>query len=398
VIFVALTGSLLMGAVQLLPAFELSKFASHQNIGGAPLRPQTLATLVAADYFGMISGLYSGPEDIRQHYLYSGLVLVPLALAGFIRREKLWLLSALVIPAILYAFVGAHAPMDVWFVASLGLAMAAASGLMWAAQRSGRQRLWVALLILSATDLWYWNMYKNPLVYARTSFTDLYGKPQPLSSGNLNRIWAPFIPISRGLADGSLLSHTEVTYGLGFAQPDRYADYLQALEGNPKLLNGLGVTQIVDVHGQLQANPGALGRISAPRQVQFVADRAAARAALATLDPAQSAVVEAPARVLSPGAVSISTLNYQNDFYRIQCATQGAALVRIALPYGPGWSADVDGHPADLVAVDEALTGVFVPAGEHAITLQFRPKWFRRGAIFSGLGLAGLVLCLALSV
>ena len=395
--FLVVIGAFLVGAIQLLPAFELSRFASHQSIGGAPLRPQTLATLVAADYFGMISGLYSGPGDIRQHYLYSGLLMVPLALAGFIRREKLWLLLALVFPAVLYAFVGVRAPLDVWFVAALGLAIAAASGLMWAAQRSGRPRLWVALLILSATDLWFWNMYKNPLVYARTSFSDLYGTPKPVASGDLNRIWAPYIPISRGLADGSLLSHTEVTYGLGFAEPDRYADYLRAVEANPKLLNGLSVTQMVDVHGKLQENPGALGRVSAPPQVQFVADRAAARAALDHLDPAQTAIVEAPARALSP-ATNVSILNYQNDFYRIRCVAPGAALVRIALPYAPGWRAEVDRHSVDLVPVDEALTGVFVPAGEHEITLEFRSEWFRPGAILSGLGLVALLLCLVLPV
>lgn len=397
VISMVVIATFLVGAIQMLPAFELSKFASHRNIGGTPLRPQTLATLVAADYFGTISGLYSGPDDIRQHYLYSGLLLVPLALAGFIRREKLWLILALVVPAMLYAFVGAHAPLDVWFVAALGLAMAAASGLMWAAQRSGRQRLWVALLILSFTDLWYWNMYKNPLVYARTSFSDLYGTQKPAADRDLTRIWAPFIPISRGPADGTLLSHTEVTYGLGFAQPDRYADYLQAVEANPKLLNGLGVTQVVDEHGKLQANPDALGRVSAPPEVQFVADRSAARAALAALDPAQTAVVESPTRALFPGATA-SILNYQNDFYQIHCVAPGNALLRISLPYTPGWSAEIDGQPTELVPVDEALTGVFVPAGEHRITLQFRPKWFRRGAILSGLGLAALVLCVVLSV
>jgi len=387
----------LVGAIQLLPAYELSTFASHQSIGGAPLRTQTLATLVAADYFGTISGLYSGPEDIRQHYLYSGLLLVPLALAGLIRREKVWILLALVFPAMLYAFVGVRAPLDVWFVAALGLAIAAASGLIWASQRSGRPRLWIALLILSATDLWFWNMYKNPLVYARTSFTDLYGTPKPVSTGDFNRIWAPFIPISRGLADGSLLSHTEVTYGLGFAQPDRYTDYLKAVEANPKLLNGLGVTEIVDVHGKLQQNPGSLSRVSAPPQVQFVADRPAARSALDHLDPAQTAIVEAPPRALSP-ATEVSILNYQNDFYRIRSVASGEALVRVALPYAPGWSAELDRHPVDLVPVDEALTGVFVPAGEHEITLEFRPKWFRPGAILSGLGLAALLLCLVLPV
>ncbi len=115
------------------------------------------------------------------------------------------------------------------------------------------------------------------------------------------------------------------------------------------------------------------------------------------LDPAQTAIVEAPARALSP-ATNVSILNYQNDFYRIRCVAPGAALVRIALPYAPGWRAEVDRHSVDLVPVDEALTGVFVPAGEHEITLEFRSEWFRPGAILSGLGLVALLLCLVLPV
>jgi hypothetical protein len=397
VISITVIGAVLVGSIQLLPALELSKVATHQEMGGAPLRTQTLATLVTADYFGMISGLYSGPDDIRQHYLYSGLLLVPLALAGFIRRKKLWPLLALVIPAAVYGFVGTRKPMDVWFVAALGLAMAAASGMMWAAQRAGRPRLWAALLILSATDLWFWNMYKNPLVFARTSFTDLYSTDKPVVAGPLDRIWAPFIPISRGPADGPLLSHTEVTYGLGFAQPDRYADYLRAADGNPKLLNGLGVTQVIEAHNQLKENPRTLGRVSAPSRIQFVTNRAAAQAALATLDPAQAAVVEAAPRTLSPDVSDIAILNYQRDFYRIRYLASGTALLRIALPYFPGWSASIDGQSVDLVPVDEALTGVFVPAGEHQISLQFRPKWFKLGAVLSLAGLAALLLLLALS-
>jgi hypothetical protein len=238
-------------------------------------------------------------------------------------------------------------------------------------------------------------MYKNPLVYARTSFTDLYGAVKPVAAPDLGRVWMPFVPISNGPADGSLLTHTEVTYGLGFAQPDRYVDYMRAVEGNPKLLNGLGVTQVADNHGKLQDNPGALGRVSVPPQVQFVADRAAARAALATLDPAQSAIVEAPARALTP-ASSVSILNYQSDFYRIGYQASGEALLRIALPYFPGWSAEVDGKTVELVPVDEALTGAFVPEGEHQLSLQFRPRWFHLGAVLSGVGWIALLLCLAL--
>jgi len=199
-----------------------------------------------------------------------------------------------------------------------------------------------------------------------------------------------------GPADGSLLSHTEVTYGSGLAELARYADYLHGAESNSKLLNGLGVTQVLEARGKLQENPSTLGRVSAPPRVQFVADRAAALAALATLDPAQGAVVEASPRALSPGISTLAIINYQDDFYRIRIEASGDSLLRIAVPFYPGWSAAVDGRPAGIVPVDEALTGVFVPAGEHQVTLQYRSTRFRAGALLTGLGAVVILLGLAL--
>jgi uncharacterized membrane protein YfhO len=49
-----------------------------------------------------------------------------------------------------------------------------------------------------------------------------------------------------------------------------------------------------------------------------------------------------------------------------------------------------------VYAVDDALSGVFVPAGNHELTFVYRSSWFAFGAILSlvtGLGLiAGLVI------
>ena len=56
-------------------------------------------------------------------------------------------------------------------------------------------------------------------------------------------------------------------------------------------------------------------------------------------------------------------------------------LLRIAIPFFPGRAAAVDGRAADVV--DYALSGVFVPAGEHEVTLQYRSRWFRLGAMAS---------------
>jgi len=60
----------------------------------------------------------------------------------------------------------------------------------------------------------------------------------------------------------------------------------------------------------------------------------------------------------------------------------------------PGWSASVDGHPASLVRADYALRGVAVPAGEHTVRFEFRPRRFYQGAAIS----AGTLLLLVATV
>jgi hypothetical protein len=386
--------ALALGAILLLPAIELHS-QSHPTPNGATFHFETLATLVAADYYGLISGAYSGPEDPRQYFLYGGLLLLPLALAGLARREKVLLPLAMMVPTAIFD-IARRPPGDAWFPAALGLAMAAASGAVWLGQRTERPHIWIALAALSAVDLWYWNLYKNPLVFARASFSEIYGQPE-LKGRPLGRIWAPYAPVGLGPADGSLISHTEVTYGSGLEELDRYSAYMAAVESNPKLLNGLGVTDLVLGRGRRLDNPVSLGRVSAPPQIKFAADREAAQAALATLDPAQWAVVEATPRSLTPSVQSIEVTAYTGDSYHVQYTASADSLLRIAVPYYPGWNAAVDGVGTPVVPADEALMGVFVPSGRHELTFRFQSPRFRVGLVLSVSGVISLVIGLILS-
>ncbi len=393
--------ALMLGAIQILPAIQLHS-QSHPAPSAARFHFNALATLVAADYYNLISGLYIGPEDPRQFYLYSGLLLVPLAVAGAVRRERWPLLLALIVPTVVFD-LARRPPGDAWFPAALGLAMAAASGVVWVETRMERPLLWIALLALSAVDLWFWNIYRNPLVLAHATFTELYG-PSPATAGKrpFARTWAPYVPVGFGPADGALITRTEVTYGSGIAELDRYTAYLASVEKNTKLLNGLGVTDLLLGRGrgafaERLDNPATLGRVSAPPHVDFVADRNAALAALATLDPARSAVVEAPARALTPAVRSLEITSYAGDSYRIKYSASSESLLRIAAPYYPGWTATVNGAGVEVLPVDEALLGVFVPAGDHEVTLEFQPPWFLLGVSLSLAAAVALVIGLILT-
>jgi uncharacterized membrane protein YfhO len=53
----------------------------------------------------------------------------------------------------------------------------------------------------------------------------------------------------------------------------------------------------------------------------------------------------------------------------VGCATR-CVLITSDAPY-PGWSARIDGAPAQLFAADYAFRGVAVPSGKHRVTFAF---------------------------
>jgi len=426
-------GAFLISAVVLLPWFEINHLTTRYDVdpaAGAALQPKALGTVMAADYFGLMSGTYKGPEGLRLNYFYGGLLAIPLALAGFARKRMRIAMAALIVLTLWYsfgpiagfaraldklpAFRDAGSPAAIWFVVALGVALAASSGAVWVGGRVRRERLPYALLVLTIADLWFWNQYKNPLTFAHTSYADLYGKRQDSFEAHIKvvkdgvdasaahngqapehfyRIWAPEPIGAFGPLDGALNTHTESTWGAGLLELNRHAEYMRAIPSNPSLLNGLSITDLIDVgRGMLAGNPAALPRVTAPRQVTFVRSPAEARAALLKLNQDDAAVVEAAPRSLAAGAVELRTTGYEESAYRLHYRAQAEGMLRVSVPYAPGWRAAVDGRSLEVYPADYALCGVFVPAGEHDLEFRFRPETFRLGA---GLSLAGGLLALA---
>jgi Bacterial membrane protein YfhO len=409
--------AILVGAIVLIPGASLLQDSTPYPTPDSALQIKGLAAIFSADYWGVITGLYKGPEDMRQFYIYGGLLLAPMVLTGLVRREKLWLLGALIVPPLSFALGpsaglyrvlsripglrDAASPMDFWFVAALGLGLAASSGAVLLTEQTKKPYLWILLVVLTAADLWHWNLYRNPLVYAHASFEEIYGKPQQRFEKNLDLVKRPFFRLwsstqtsGLGPLDGSLLSRTEVSYGSGFQTLDRYASYLSVIRRNPQLLNDLAITNGIDTQrGTIVENPAPLGRVTAPPTVDFVQNRAAAHQKLEQLDPSKSAIAEVPARDLSPAGAQVNITRYEGDLYEIQTDAPGAFLLKLAVPYHAGWKASIDQNPTDVFPVNEALTGAFIPAGRHQVVVRFQPLNFLTSVSIS---LLGLVICAAL--
>lgn len=91
-------------------------------------------------------------------------------------------------------------------------------------------------------------------------------------------------------------------------------------------------------------------------------------------------VLDAPAVVAEPNRVIVP-------------AAQGEGLLVLSEIWYPGWTVQVDGQPAALVAPGGLLRGVRLGPGEHAVTFSYRPP-----RLAAGLALAGLAWLVVLAV
>ena len=421
--------TLALSAVEVLPGLELTAqsiraSADYSKQTNASLPPGALLTLVSPDHFGAARGPYNGPDDITQYYYYAGILTPLLALTGLalyagIRPYAL----ALAAPALWYAFGPSagfyrlvavlpgfrniRAPVHAWFVVALALALCAGAGLTALSTRVRQWWIPLVLLLFTFGDLWYWNMDQNQLAFVRSSWQQLYGDAYVnfvratagIRSRPLHRLWSKFDLASFGQLSGMLDSQTETTYGYNPLELSRYADYIEAANSNPELLNSLAVTFRIDPsNGALLPNAAALSRAYFPKTVQQTGSDAATRARLATLRPAE----EVLASVLPPGLAqdphaTAQITAYQGDRYDIRYTAAARSILRLAVPYYPGWRAEVDGRQLPVVPVDEALSGIVVPAGTHDLVFQYHPNWFFTGAGLSVLGWLALAVIFTVS-
>lgn len=415
-LLVAACAAAALSAVMVLPGLELTAEsiragADYSKNAGASLVPGALLTMVSPDHYGALDPeRYAGPPDITQFYLYMGILLLPLALLGTIASRERWYGLALAGPGAWYAmgppgglyslisllpgFHNVRAPIQMWFVATLGLALLAAAGIGVLRARYRSPWIVVALLGFTGLDLYYWNMERNGMAYARESFADRYGNVEerfrtaaaPLTAGPLHRIWAAAASPGFGPLNGSLDNRMEVTFGYNPLELARYAQYMEAAAANPKLLNGLSVTATLSsTTGMFTTNPAALPRVYAPDTVSAVPGRAEAAARLAALDPAREAVAEGVAAIPRNGGAKVQITSYEGDLYRARYQADHETLLRVAAPYFPGWQAEVDGRAVNVVPVDVALMGAVVPPGDHEFVMRYRSNRLALGAAISGI-------------
>jgi hypothetical protein len=419
---VALAGwGSLLAAVMILPGLELTanslraRFSAFDSDVGY-FHPDSLLTLVQPNYYGLLSGHYTGPGDSTQHYFYAGILLVPLALLGLrharLRRTAL----VLGVPFLWYAlgpagglfrlvarlpgFHSVELPMHGWFLPALGLALLGAAPVVML-------RRWLQTLLIGvvAVDVLVVNQLLNPLAFARHSFDELYGSAVRSFGMQLaaiqppvQRLYGP--PLAAiGYRNHPLQSYVETTYGYNPLELAAYADYADAAERNPRLIDGLAATHRLEARsGQevsIQPNPSALPLAYFAREVTSVADDAEALARLAELDPAHQTLVVGPQPIIQmDDTASAMLVERAADHLTIHYRSRAAGLLRLAIPFFPGWQAQLNDQTLATLRVDYALLGVIVPAGEGDVQVAYAPRLFWLGATLSIVALAASLVAL----
>jgi hypothetical protein len=115
-----------------------------------------------------------------------------------------------------------------------------------------------------------------------------------------------------------------------------------------------------------------------------VRDEQESRQLLAELDPAFTTLVAEPLGAALGGSTGdIRIVSASEQEYVVEYASERPALLRMSVPYFPGWTATAGDEDLRIVRVDHAFMGVIVPAGQRQVRLAFSSTYFRAGAVIS---------------
>ena len=87
---------------------------------------------------------------------------------------------------------------------------------------------------------------------------------------------------------------------------------------------------------------------------------------------------------------------YDNDMLELSVETENPGMLVMSEVYAPGWIAKIDGEKTQLYRANYAYRAVYVSAGRHKITMEYKPVEFQIGSWLTLLGIIFLVVGLPL--
>ncbi len=110
-------------------------------------------------------------------------------------------------------------------------------------------------------------------------------------------------------------------------------------------------------------------------------------------DPVADIVVEGGAAKCGPGA-EVSVEGYAEERIAARTRSKADCALFVADGWDAGWSASLDGRPAEVLRADLFGRAILVPEGEHRVEMRYRAPGLRAGVILTlaGGGWIGLTL------
>lgn len=127
--------------------------------------------------------------------------------------------------------------------------------------------------------------------------------------------------------------------------------------------------------------------VSGPEQaLEKLKDKSRAPAEVACLEVAAGRIGTQPV-----GTSAFVETRRKATEVEVSVQTDAAGWLVISQSAYPGWRAEVDGKPADLVPAELVCTAVAVPMGRHKVRLVYEPTWRTPGRALVGFGALLLV-------
>lgn len=113
-----------------------------------------------------------------------------------------------------------------------------------------------------------------------------------------------------------------------------------------------------------------------------------------TIDPLREVVLSSDPGISlrsqagAPPQAEVSFRSYRNTEIVLDVSTPSNGILVVSEVYCPGWAAEVDGRPAQVLEADYLLRGIPLLAGDHQVRLVYQPPGFAAGATISAISLA----------
>jgi hypothetical protein len=230
----------------------------------------------------------------------------------------------------------------------------------------------------------------------RLGHRDLRGYQDPLMLHAYERV------LSRLAEHPSLLTQYGVRHVL--SSPHFLHGWDHHYLPRPETLAGLPGARIVHEDGErrlVDLGPPIPRAYFVPDDaIEEVPSREEALTRVVALAPAPIAVVETERthlprqRMASVDAIPIDAPSDDTLTLHLRAPTAGIVVVNDT--WDEGWTAEIDGAPADVLRVNALVRGVRVPAGTHGLVLRFAPWDGRATRVLWALGLLLVMLAIAL--